>query len=147
MSFCCRLLITCWLTVLGLSGLVAVVQAEEGGEAESEGAASGDAIYLPIRPAFVVNYGGPGRLRYIKALVSVRASNPDAANSIRHHIPYIRHSLMMLFAKQTDSSLDSQEAKMLLREEASDVVRALILEEDGVEGIEGVYFNEFVIQR
>lgn len=104
------------------------------------------AIYIQIRPAFVVNYGGKGRLKYIKADVAVRLDNAEAANSVRHHMPYIRNNLVMLLSAQTDESIASQEGKEALRQEALQVVRDIIEQEDQVGGVVDLYFNSFLIQ-
>ena len=105
------------------------------------------AMYLPIKPAFVVNYGGAGRLRYLKTELSVRLENSDAANSIRHHLPYIRNNLVMLFARQTDESLTSREGKEALRQDVLAEIRQIIKEEDGREGVVDVYFDTFIVQK
>lgn len=101
------------------------------------------AIYLPLRPQFVVNYGGGKRLKYLKAEVSVRLNTSEAANSVRHHLPFIRNNLVMLFARQTDQSLTSQEGKEAMRVQALSDLRALLKREDGVsaEDIVDVLFN------
>lgn len=114
---------------------------------EEQPLAPGAPIYIPIKPPFVVNYGGVGRLRYIKAEITLRLDNPAAANSVRHHLPYIRNELVMLFASQSDESIASQEGKELLRQEALQVVRDLIEREDRQKGIVDLYFTSFLIQR
>lgn len=109
---------------------------------------SSSAIYLPIKPAFVVNFGGPGKLRYIKAEVSVRVDSSDAANSVRHHLPYIRNNLVMLFASQTEDTVDSQAGKEALRQDALAEVRKILFEEDGLEtGVVDIFFNTLIVQR
>ncbi len=119
----------------------------ENPEAEEGAPPPASAIYLPLKPAFVVNYGGAGRLKYIKAEVSVRLDSSDAANSVRHHMPYIRNNLVMLFAGQTDESLDSQAGKESLRQDALAEIRKILLEEDGQEGVVDVFFNTLIIQK
>ncbi|ACR11177.1 flagellar basal body-associated FliL family protein [Teredinibacter turnerae] len=124
--------------------------AEEPAAAEEgeEGVPSSSAIYLPIKPAFVVNFGGPGKLRYIKAEVSVRVDSSDAANSVRHHLPYIRNNLVMLFASQTEDTVDSQAGKEALRQDALAEVRKILFEEDGLEtGVVDIFFNTLIVQR
>lgn len=116
-------------------------------EAQEQRKAPAPAMYLPIKPAFVVNYGGAGRLRYLKTELSVRLENSDAANSIRHHLPYIRNNLVMLFARQTDESISSQEGKETLRRDVLAEIRKVIKEEDGREGVVDVYFDTFIIQK
>ena len=120
--------------------------AEEGG-AEAGQTAKPGSIYIPLKPAFVVNYGGPGRLKYIKADISLRLQDSTAANSVRHHMPYIRNNLMMLFSAQTDESISSQDGKEALRQEALAAVREVIKQEDQTEGIVDLYFNAFLIQK
>jgi flagellar FliL protein len=124
--------------------------AEEVAATTAEGrapAASLGAIYIPLKPAFVVNYGGPGRLRYIKVDISLRLRDNAAANSVRHHMPYIRNNLVMLFSAQTDESISSQEGKEALRQEVLQVVRDVIMQEDQAEGVVDLYFNAFLIQK
>lgn len=109
-------------------------------------------IYLPLKPPFVVNYGGQGRLKYLKAELSVRVKDSNAANSIRHHMPFIRNNLVLLFSKQRDEDIDTQEGKELLRQAALEEIRAIVLAEDGERddggsGIVDLYFNNFVIQK
>lgn len=135
--------------LLGLMCLVAWgVQAEVApeGQGQSDPAARPGAIYIPLKPAFVVNYGGPGRLRFMKVDLSVRLEDNQAANSVRHHMPYIRNNLVMLFSAQSEESISSQEGKEALRREALREVRQVLLQEDGQTGVVDLYFNSIVIQ-
>lgn len=142
------------LLSLALCG-AALAQAEDEKPAE-EAPAEGDgavdlpnagSIYVPVKPALVVNYGGAGRLKYIKADISVRVQDTAAAESVRHHLPYIRNNLVMLFSAQTDESISSQDGKEALRKEALQTVRDLVMQEDKQEGIIDLFFNTFLIQN
>ncbi len=106
-----------------------------------------ETIYVPLKPSFVVNYGGQGRLKYLKVDMSVRVADAVTANAIRHHLPYIRNNLVMLFASQTDASIESQAGKEALRQEALAEVKAILQAEDGHEAVVDIYFDNFVIQR
>lgn len=101
------------------------------------------AIYLPIKPQFVVNYGGGARLKYLKTMVTVRVASSEAASSVRHHMPYIRNNLVLLFASQTDETLSSQEGKEAMRQAALGVIRELLEREDELppEDVLDVLFN------
>jgi flagellar FliL protein len=148
-----RKLLILWLGI----GLVSPVGAtdhaapevapEEGAHAEDGAAVNTGAIYVPLKPAFIVNYGGPGRLKYIKADISVRLQDSATANSVRHHMPYIRNNLVLLFSAQTDESIASQDGKEALRREALEEVRNVLLQEDQQEGVIDLYFNAFLIQK
>ena len=126
------------------------LQAEEnengGGE---EGEAEVQAIYLPIKPAFVVNYGGAGRLRYIKTDVSVRVADIAAANAVRFHMPYVRNSLLMLLASQTSEIVSSQEGKEKIRRDALKEIRDIIETEESLprSDVVEVFFNNFIVQN
>lgn len=126
-------------------GALAETAPEDEEQADPEARPAG-AIYIPLKPAFVVNYGGPGRLRFMKVDLSVRLADNQAASSVRHHMPYIRNNLVMLFSAQSEESISSQEGKEALRREALREVRQVLLQEDGQAGVVDLYFNSIVIQ-
>jgi flagellar FliL protein len=103
---------------------------------------------VPVIPAFVVNYGGQGKLKYIKLEVSLRVKDSSSSNSVRHHMPLIRDYLVREFSRLNDVDVDSQQGKELVRVNALEGVKALLSQEEGdaVEVI-GLYFNDFVVQR
>ncbi len=105
------------------------------------------AIYIPLKPPFVVNYGGAGRLKFIKADLTVRLEDADAANALRHHMPYVRNNIVLLLSAQTDESISSQEGKEALRQEALREVRGILRSEEGRDGVVDLYFTGFVIQK
>jgi flagellar FliL protein len=97
-----------------------------------------------LDPEFVVNYGGPGRLKYMKTQVTIRLADSTAAEAVRHHLPFIRNNLVMLFASQTDDTLEAQDGRESMRAAALAEVRDLLLREDdiGPEGVVDVLFNK-----
>lgn len=105
------------------------------------------AIYMPLDPAFVVNYGGPGRLHFLKAAVTVRVATDKDAAAIRYHMPYIRNQLIMLFGQQTHEVLQTLEGKELLRQAVFDAIHQLVTEEEGELNLVGVYFNQLILQN
>ncbi len=114
--------------------------------APADGVVSGP-IYIPLKPPLVVNYGGPGRLKYIKADLSVRVASGTAADSIRHHMPYIRNNLIMLFSAQSDETIASQSGKEALRRESLREIQNIVKTEDKVDGVTDLYFNSFILQK
>lgn len=138
------------LVILMAAGsLPPMVQAQEGEEAVSAPDLGRPAIYLPVKPAFVVNYGGSGRLRYLKAEVSVRLANIDAAEAARYHMPYVRNNLVLLFASQTDQTVSSQDGKEKIRQDALAEVRNVLEVEESIprEDVIDLYFNSFIVQK
>ena len=62
-------------------------------------------IELTDSNAFITNYGGPGRIRYLQAQVTMQVESQDDFRSVMHHVPSIRHAIVMLLNKQTDDSV------------------------------------------
>jgi len=143
------------MVFLLLAGLCSWSLAQEADEsADSDSAeehmeAPKPAIYLPIKPAFVLNYGSAGRLRYLKTEVSVRVSNVDAANALRRHLPYVRNNLVLLFSSQTNETVSSQDGKEKLRADALEEIRNVLEVENQIprEDIVEVFFNTFIVQK
>ncbi|MFL0803572.1 MAG: flagellar basal body-associated FliL family protein [Agarilytica sp.] len=123
--------------------------AAEGEGGEGEAVAEAQAIYLPLKPPFVINYGGAGRLRFLKTEVSVRVTTIDAANAVRSHMPFVRNNLLMLFASQTNQTVGSQEGKQQIRVDALEAIRDIVEREEQTprEDIVEVFFNNFIVQK
>jgi flagellar FliL protein len=139
-----------WVCVLFFAGAIAAQDdkaADEKGEGEEAGKPAARAIYVPVKPAFVVNYGGKGKLKYMKLEVSLRVEDTYASNAIRHHMPLIRDYLVTEFSRLKDEDVDTQEGKERVRLSALKGIENLLMEEDGSEGVMDLFFNNFVIQR
>jgi flagellar FliL protein len=115
----------------------------EGGE----GAPVTSAIYIPMKPSFVVNFGGPGRLKYIKADITVRVKDTVTANQVRHHMPFLRNNIVLLLSAQTDEAIDTQQGKEILRQAALEEVHSVMAAEEGDSGVVDLYFDNFIVQR
>ncbi len=119
---------------------------EEGDEDAEEGGETLPAIYLPIDPAFVVNFASQGKARFLQVTVEVMSRDPVMSDQITLHMPVIRNNLMLLFSSQSYDGVSTLEGKEMLREEALEVVQQILEEETGDPGIEAVYFTSFVMQ-
>jgi len=115
----------------------------------SEPAASGTARYFLLEPTFVANFGHSpsGRLQYLKADVTLRISSDEAEAVLKHHAPYLRNSLVLLFSRQEDDAVVSPEGREQLRRDALEAVRAILVQEEGKPYVEDLVFSNFVVQR
>lgn len=116
---------------------------EEGGEAVEE---TRPAVYMPIDPAFVVNFASQGKARFLQITVEVMTRDATVPDKVKLHMPVIRNNLMLLFSTQTYDTVSTLEGKESLREESLEVVQQILEEETGDPGIEAVYFTSFVMQ-
>ncbi len=125
-----------------------LAQDEEAASEGDGGASASSSRYVDLKPAFVVNYGGEGRLRYLKAEVALRIGGGDKGPSaVRHHMPYLRHSLVMLMSRASEEDLSSMEGRELLRQNALEAVREVLVREEGEQFVEDLLFNSFIVQR
>lgn len=85
--------------------------------------------YIDVAPPLIVNYGGAGKMRYIKAEISIRTEDMKSAEEITHHLPVIRDKLISILSQQTEDSVATAEAKEKLRlfalAEVNKVVKAV----------------------
>jgi len=95
----------------------------------------------------VVNYGGEGKLQYMKIEISIRVEDVSSANAARHHMPLLRDGLVKLFSRQTDADIDTPDGKERLRLTALKVIQDIIEEEDGEQGVINLFFSHFVVQK
>jgi flagellar FliL protein len=104
------------------------------------------AIYIPLDPAFVVNFSGEGQARFLQITVEVMTRDPAVPDLVKLHAPALRNNLMLLFSDQSYEIISTLDGKESLREEALEVIQLVLEEETGDPGIESVYFTSFVMQ-
>ncbi|HBN15314.1 MAG: flagellar basal body-associated FliL family protein [Pseudomonadota bacterium] len=105
--------------------------------------------YFTLGPSFVTNYDGSGRLKYLKADISVLA-RLTAQPYLERHLPYIRNRLVVLFSGQLEETLQSTQGKEALRQQALVEIRHALqmLETPSVaDQILELYFTSYVLQR
>lgn len=132
----------------GLALAVALIGAAlASGAVAQEEEAQGE-IYIPLSEPLVVNYGGPGRLKYLRAEISIRVEDSSDAGVIRHHMPLIRHKMVMLFSRQGEEAVNTQAGREQLRQMALTETNEALTQEEGREGIAtDLVFRNFVVQR
>lgn len=104
-----RLLVKCLLLLLAPFGLLSWANSS-GGPKFAEGV-----NYIDVKPPLIVNYGGTGKMRYIKAEISIRTENMEGAMEITHHLPAIRDKLIYILSQQTEDTIATTEGKEKLR--------------------------------
>ncbi|MBU2886328.1 flagellar basal body-associated FliL family protein [Gilvimarinus agarilyticus] len=120
-----------------------LVWAQEGSE---EDVVEGS-IYIPMEPPFVVNYGGAGRLKYLKTELSLRVHDVHTASAVRHHMPLIRNTIVMLLSRQSEESITTTDGVERLRQTAKKEIIALLEAEQNAAEVLEVYFNNLIVQK
>ncbi|WP_417599055.1 flagellar basal body-associated FliL family protein [Oceanospirillum sp.] len=128
------------LAVLIMFGMVA-----QGWAAEEE--SGSPIVYTEMKPSFVLNYGGPGRLKYLKADITLVTSSPLAEKTVAHHMPLIRNELVSLLSRQTDEAVTTPVGQEQIRMEATQSVKDLMLKEVGHPVIDDLLVLNFIYQK
>ena len=139
--FASRLLCLCLLNAL-------VVFGAHASSKPKEEASEGVNEYMEIKPALITNYGGPGPIHFLKAEITLRVGkSPQTREAVSHHLPRIRHELIMLLSRQNETDLESMEGKEKLRQTALATIQKFLEAETGKKNVEDLLFTNFVIQR
>lgn len=115
--------------------------------AEDEAAAGPQTKYIHLEPAFVLNYGSEGKMKYLRTEVALRVTGNDAASRVSHHKPYIRNNLVMLLSAQDEEVMRTATGRESLRKVALDEVRAVMTQLEGSPFVDDLFFNNFVVQN
>jgi flagellar FliL protein len=118
------------------------------GEATADaGAHKAAPLYYKFDPAFVVNFGTPGNVRYLQIMIEAMSRDAKVIDELKVVEPAIRNDLMLLFSSQQYEDLLTQEGKEKLRKSTLDSVRKALAAEGGnPDSLESVYFTSLVIQ-
>jgi len=112
--------------------------------------ARGESYYLALEPPFIVNFVYKDTLRYLQMTLSVMSHEPKILEQVTHHMPAIRHRLIMLISNKTFNELNGQDSKEALREEMLLEIRNIIQAEQNKTHnpgrVEAVYFTGYVMQ-
>ena len=139
------------LVVLGIGGFMFVgqrsVQAKSAAAVPAAGSAvNAAAVYLPLDPAFVVNFQDDDATRYLQVGVTVMSHDPAAIQAMKDNDPVIRNALVILFSSQTFAELGNTAGKQKLQAQALTAVRKIVADKIGKPGVDALYFTSFVMQ-
>lgn len=105
------------------------------------------AVYMPMRPSFVVNFANAGgKTHFLQVEVTLMGRDPVFMAALEEHTPLIKSRLVDVFQTQDFEELKSPEGKEAMRLMALEELQSLFSEELGDPGIEKVYFTVFVLQ-
>lgn len=109
----------------------------------------GKNYYLALEPPFIVNFVYKDTLRYLQMTLSVMSHEPKILDQVTHHMPAIRHRLIMLISNKTFDELNGKDSKEALRDEMLLEIRNIIQAEQNKTHkgrVEAVYFTGYVMQ-
>ena len=135
------------LLALGIGGyLWQSRQPASGGAGKSVRKEAKAELYLPLDPAFVVNFRDADSLRYLQVGVTLMSHDPAAIEVAKGADPVIRDALVALFSNQDFAIISDTAGRQKLQADALAAVRKIVRARLGRPGIDALYFTSFVMQ-
>lgn len=107
---------------------------------------TGKHIYVPLKPAFVVNFENPEQVSLLQVDVQLMTYDPAVEKAINTHMPRIRNELLLLFGGKQYHEINTREGKRKLSQDAIMEIQRVLQEEGEPSSVEALYFTSFVMQ-
>lgn len=107
---------------------------------------SGKAIYIPLTPAFVVNFENQDQVSFLQVDIQVMTYDPRVAPALNAHMPVVRNELLFLLSGKQYHEINTREGKRALSQEAMKVIQDVLKSVNEPNSIEALYFTSFVMQ-
>ena len=138
---------------VGVTVFLMAGDSEEGEESANEGETAEvvediptPAIYIKMKPRFIVNYNIGTRQRFLQASIEIMTRSQPVVAAIELHNPTLRNTIVGILSEQDFTQLRTPEGRSELKDTLHEQLAAVLLAEAGVEGIEAVLFTDFVMQ-
>ncbi len=102
--------------------------------------------YVSLGDPMVLNLSGPKRLTFLQISADVLVGDSDAEETIKTHVPAIRHSLIMLLSEQKAGDIKSPARREEIRQQATSQVQALIADLSGSKEVSEILFSSILVQ-
>lgn len=104
-----------------------------------------EAIYLPLDPAFVVNFEHNGSIRYLQLSLQVMSYEQAVIDKVEANMPAVRNTLILLFSGQNFDELSTLQGKEALRLKVKEAIQEVVHFKKG-QTLNDVFFTGFVMQ-
>ena len=103
-------------------------------------------IYIPLKPAFLVNFGNPEHVSLLQVAMQLMTYDPAVEKALKTHMPRIRNELLLLFGGKQYHEINTREGKRKLSQDAIMEIQRVLQEEGAPSSVEALYFTSFVMQ-
>lgn len=115
-------------------------------DSEETSEAIADISYWPLEPAFVLNFEGKSKARFMQIGLEVSTTNEKSYAAVKKHLPVIRSEIVLLLSGQKYEEMVTPEGKEQLRAELIETVNVILKQHKVKKGIDNIYFTSFVMQ-
>jgi len=115
----------------------------EGGQAKKS---HGSPIYVPLHPAFVVNFENQEQVAFLQVDIQIMTYDSSVEIALKAHMPAVRNELLLLLGGKQYHEINTREGKRALSQEAIQVMQDVLKNAGEAHSIEALYFTSFVMQ-
>ncbi|NLW04578.1 MAG: flagellar basal body-associated protein FliL [Pseudomonadaceae bacterium] len=106
-----------------------------------------DTQYIPLKPGFVTNYGGPGRLKYVRVDMTLMVDGVSAQNVVQQQLPLVRNTIVLVLARQNENNVVTPNGQERIRQQLLQALHEALTLEVGQPLIVEVLFTNFIYQN
>ncbi|MCK4841702.1 MAG: flagellar basal body-associated FliL family protein [Methylococcales bacterium] len=99
--------------------------------------------YLEMSPKFTVNLDKPKK--YLQISVQLMIEGSEHVDTIKKHLPALRHELIMLYSGQEVAKLQTMQQREALRQETKKVMTKALEKYANSDGFRDVFFTAFLV--
>jgi len=147
------ILVVLLLIVIGVGVALFMMMGDDDKAAESgDGATTEEVveaktpIYVPLHPAFLVNFEDQSSASHLQVDVQIMTYDEGVQTALKTHTPKIRNDLLLLFGSQKYEELNTMKGKRELSKKSIEVVEKALKEVGEPFKIEAFLFTSFVMQ-
>lgn len=118
---------------------------EENAESDEDDSVESAATYLPLSPAFLVNFKA-GDIRVLKVEISLLTTDDRVVDAVKLHDPVIRNNILLLLSNQDPEVLKSLEGKTNLQVAIKGVINKVLADKQVASKVKNIFFTELVMQ-
>ena len=106
----------------------------------------GEASYFKLHPDFIVNLLSDGGPHFLLTSIQVMSRDESGLAETKHHLPAIRHQLLLLLSEQSYGEVTDIEIRRALQNKALTAVNEVLAAESSTASVEGLFFTDFVVE-
>ncbi|MCW9046621.1 MAG: flagellar basal body-associated FliL family protein [Gammaproteobacteria bacterium] len=106
----------------------------------------GTPIYVPLHPAFVVNFENQEQVSFLQVDIQIMTYDSSVESALKAHMPAVRNELLLLLGGKQYHEINTREGKRALSQEAIQVMQDVLKNVGAASSIEALYFTSFVMQ-
>ncbi len=106
----------------------------------------GKPIYVPLHPAFVVNFENQEQVAFLQVDIQIMTYDSSVEFALKTHMPAVRNELLLLLGGKQYHEINTREGKRALSQESIEVITKVLKDAGEPHSIEALYFTSFVMQ-